>query len=288
MAAEGLTEVDLSTVDVPEAVNAAADSPDVSDETRTALQSFGSSSAASGSAGATTTAAAAGTQSAEHVAHQLNHVTYTTYEGDEIITQKLDFEFNSIDNSLDLEVDGDFSIDASSSTANGDGAVANNGDGDVTAATGDGAVATSGDGAVNALTGDGSQLVDGDLNTASGDGALLINGDNSGQANTGEGAVQAGDDIEGTVNTGDGAVTAGDDVEGSVNTGLNNGIVADDVDNAVVGDGNQTAQVDFLLTGAPQSVYVLDKATATPVPGKAGQPLRIDLEGEAHARHAGS
>jgi cytochrome c biogenesis protein len=32
-----------------------------------------------------------------------------------------------------------------------------------------------------------------------------------------------------------------------------------------------------LDAGASQSVYVLDKSTATPVPGEAGQPLRIDL-----------
>ena len=32
-----------------------------------------------------------------------------------------------------------------------------------------------------------------------------------------------------------------------------------------------------LDSGTSQSVYVLDKNTATPVPGKAGQPLRIDL-----------
>lgn len=66
----------------------------------------------------------------------------------------------------------------------------------------------------------------GDLNAVTGEQGQIIDGPNFGQANTGDGAVQAGDDASG-VNTG-------------VNTGINAG---GDVENAVVGDGNQTAQV---------------------------------------------
>jgi hypothetical protein len=51
MTAEGLTDVDLSAVDVPAAVSEAADSPDVPAETRTALQSF-TGSGSGGGAGA--------------------------------------------------------------------------------------------------------------------------------------------------------------------------------------------------------------------------------------------
>ncbi|MBB4910935.1 hypothetical protein [Actinophytocola algeriensis] len=66
----------------------------------------------------------------------------------------------------------------------------------------------------------------GDVNAVTGEQGQIIDGPNFGQANTGDGAVQAGDDASG-VNTG-------------VNTGINAG---GDVENAVVGDGNQSAQV---------------------------------------------
>ncbi len=53
----------------------------------------------------------------------------------------------------------------------------------------------------------------------------------------------------GNANTGDGAVQAGDDASG-VNTGVNTGINAGgDVENAVVGDDNQTAQVEGSADG---------------------------------------
>jgi hypothetical protein len=73
----------------------------------------------------------------------------------------------------------------------------------------------------------------GDVNAVTGEQGQIIDGPNFGQANTGDGAVQAGRDIE-----------------GSVNTGVNTGIVADDVENAVVGDGNQTAQVSGSADGS--------------------------------------
>jgi hypothetical protein len=72
----------------------------------------------------------------------------------------------------------------------------------------------------------------GDLNAVTGEQGQIIDGPNFGQANTGDGAVQAGDDASG-VNTG-------------VNTGINAG---GDVENAVVGDGNQTAQVEGSADG---------------------------------------
>lgn len=72
----------------------------------------------------------------------------------------------------------------------------------------------------------------GDVNAVTGEQGQIIDGPNFGQANTGDGAVQAGRDAEG-VNTG-------------VNTGINAG---GDVENAVVGDGNQTAQVEGSADG---------------------------------------
>lgn len=235
LTAQGVTDVDLSGVDVSAVVGSAAADPEVPAEARSALQNYSGSSAPPAHSG--------GSPSVEHVVQHLNYVTYATYEGDETITQNLDLDVTNVtDNSFDLDVDGNVfgDIDASNVSASGDGAVAGGddvnaatGDGaiaagdDVTAATGDGAVANSGDGDVNAATGDGSTVIDGDVNSASGDGAQIIDGDNFGQANTG-----------------DGAVLAGDDISGAVNTGVNTGIVADELDDAVVGDGNQTAQVD--------------------------------------------
>ncbi|MFC4070430.1 hypothetical protein [Actinoplanes subglobosus] len=227
LTAEGVTDVDLSGVDVSAVVGSAAADPGVPAEARTALHSH---------SGSTPPPASGGSPSVEHVVQHLNYVTYATYEGDETITQNLDLDVTNVtDNSFDLDVDGNVfgDIDASNVSASGDGAVA--GGDDVNAATGDGAVANSGDGDVNAATGDGSTVIDGDVNSASGDGAQVIDGDNFGQANTGDGAVQAGDDIS-----------------GAVNTGVNTGIVADELDDAVVGDGNQTAQVDG---GADESVF---------------------------------
>jgi hypothetical protein len=73
----------------------------------------------------------------------------------------------------------------------------------------------------------------GDVNAVTGEQGQIIDGPNFGQANTGDGAVQAGDDASG-VNTG-------------VNTGINAG---GDVENAVVGEGNETAQVSGSADGS--------------------------------------
>ena len=173
LAAQGVTDHDLSDVDVPGAVrDVCAVDPSVSPETRSALQSY-----TGGSAGPTHHA----TQSVEQVVQHLNYVTYQTYEGDDYITNIID---QSVDNSVNVDVDG----------------------------------TVFGGVDVNAVTGEQGQIID---------------GPNFGQANTGDGAVQAGDDAEG-VNTG-------------VNTGINAG---GNVENAVVGDGNQTAQVSGSADGS--------------------------------------
>ena len=168
LAAQGVTDHDLSNVDVPGAVREVCADPSVSPETRSALQSY-----SGGSAGPHAGAA----HGVEQVVQQLNYVTYQTYEDNDYIT-------NLIDNSVNVDVDGN----------------------------------VFGDLDVNAVTGDQGQIID---------------GDNFGQANTGDGAVLAGDDAKG------------------VNTGVNTGIVAgEDVDHAVVGDHNQTAQVEGSADGS--------------------------------------
>ena len=172
LAAQGVTDHDLSGVDVPGAVGAVCADPSVAAEHRSALQSY-----AGGTGGPPHTA----NPGVEQVVQHLNYVTYQTYEGDDYITNLID---QSVDNSTNIDVDGNVFGDL-------------------------------------------------DVNTVTGDGGQIIDGDNFGQANTGDGAVLAGDDAKG------------------VNTGVNTGIVAgDDVDHAVVGDHNQTAQVEGSADGS--------------------------------------
>jgi hypothetical protein len=96
LAAEGVTDHDLSNVDVPAAVREVCADPSVSQETRSALQSYtGGSAGPAHSAGAT--------QSVEHVVQHLNYVTYQTYEDNDVITNLID---QSVDNSVDVDVDG--------------------------------------------------------------------------------------------------------------------------------------------------------------------------------------
>ncbi|HEX5597732.1 MAG TPA: hypothetical protein VFX61_17210 [Micromonosporaceae bacterium] len=208
LAAQGITDNDLSGCNVQQVVGEAIGSPDVPHETRTALQPY--------SGGGPTPPhhpVQPPPQShhapVENVVQHLNYVTYVTYEGDDYITQQLINIDNSqhIDNSVNVDIDvdgnlhGGIDIDTTNVNALGDGSVANAGDGDVNAATGAG--------------------------------AQIIDGDNHGQANTGDGAVQVGGNNQ-----------------GAVNTGTNSGIIAgDDVEQAVVGDNNQTVQIDGSTDG---------------------------------------
>jgi hypothetical protein len=214
LAEQGITDADLSGLDMRQLVADCAAGHDLPYSTQQSLQSY-----TSGGSGPSYPVShpPATSHSASEVVQHLNYVTYATYEGDEQITQQLisyeDYSTN-IDNSVDVDVDGDvdgdLDIDTTNVNATGDGAVAA-GDDAEGVATGDGAVA-AGDDIENAATGDGSQIID---------------GDNFGQANTGDGAVLVGDDLEAPVNTGEFT-----------------GVQADgDVENTVVGDDNETAQV---------------------------------------------
>lgn len=214
LAEQGISDADLSGLDMRQLVADCAEGHDLPYSTQQAMQSYTSGG---GGPSYPVSAPPATSHTASEVVQHLNYVTYATYEGDEQITQQLisyeDYSTN-IDNSVDVEVDGDvegdFDLETNNVSATGDGAVAAGEDAEGVA-TGDGAVA-AGEDVENAATGDGSQIID---------------GDNLGQANTGDGAVQSGGDIEAPVNTGD-----------------FDGVQADgDVENSVVGDDNQTAQV---------------------------------------------
>lgn len=142
LAAQGVTDHDLSGVDIPEAVREASADPAVSPETRSALQSYtGGASGPAHSAGAA--------QSVEHVVQHLNYVTYQTYEGDDYITNLID---NSVDNSVDVDVDGVVFGDVDVDAVTGEQGQIIDGDNHGQANTGDGAV-LAGDDAKGVNTG---------------------------------------------------------------------------------------------------------------------------------------
>jgi len=169
LAAQGVTDHDLSAVDMESVVQAACADPSVSQDARSAVQggySGGGGPSSHGGGGI------------DSVVQHLNYVTYQTYEGDDYITNLID---NSVDNSVDIT---------------------------------------------------GNVFGDVNVNNASGDGSQIIDGDNLGQANTGDGAIQAEGDVTGA------------------NTGVNTGVISGgDAKGNVVGDDNQTAQVEGSADG---------------------------------------
>lgn len=216
LTAQGVTDADLSGVDVRQIVGDVCGSGSVAPEMRSALQSY-----TSGSAGP---AEAMHHVATERVVQQLSYVTNVAYQDDHSVVSVINDSSTTIDQSTNVDVEGDFTgnIDVDQVNATGDGAVAAGPGSDVTAATGAGSQA--------------------------------IGGDNLGMANTGDGAVQIGNapltgfpppagsgpilrDVGGVPGFGTGI--------GPINTGTNTGVMAGGpVDHTVVGDGNQTANVE--------------------------------------------
>jgi hypothetical protein len=143
LAAQGVTDHDLSAVDMQSVVQAACADPSVSQEARSAVQG-----GYSGGGGAPASHSGGGIDS---VVQHLNYVTYQTYEGDEYIT-------NMIDNSVDITgtVIGDVDVN----NASGDGAQIIDGDNFGQANTGDGAIQAEGD-VTGANTGTNTGVVSG-------------------------------------------------------------------------------------------------------------------------------
>lgn len=213
LAAQGITDNDLTGLDVRQVAGDAAQGIGVAPETREALQEYcGGGYPAPDYPVHPPAPGEHYPQPVDEIVQHLNYITYTTYEGDEYITQTITQvnqeidQSTNIDNSTTVDVDGnvhgDIDVDATNANAL-DGGIAGAGSGDVIGSTGHG-----------------------DVNAATGDRAQVIDGDNYGQANTGDGAVQVGGYNDGPINTGE-----------------NTGIVGDD-NQAVIGDHNQTAQVD--------------------------------------------
>ena len=237
LAEQGITDADLSGLDMRQLVSDCAADYDLPPNTQQALQSYTSGG---GSSYPVSTPPATSHTASEVVQH-LNYVTYATYEDNDTITQQLiNYEDNStnIDNSVDVDVDGDFDGDIETTNVN---------------ATGDGAVA-AGDDATGVATGDGAVAAGDDIEDS------LVN--------TGDGAVLADGDIEAPVNTGTftGVQTEGDVENVVVGDDNQTAQVSGDADNSTFnfGDGDVTnfgeADIDdsAIATGSGDATNVSD------------------------------
>jgi len=181
-AVEGLTEHDLSGVDVQQLVGQVCGELNLPPDVRGVLQSYASGHPApAGGLTLPPPSHAVAQQSVEQVVQHMNYVTYVSHENNPVITTNI--IDNSIDNSthvnVDGEVHGDITVDPTNVNATGDGAVANAGDGPVTAATGDGSQAVGGANNGNMSTGDGSVTgnnIDGPINTGTITGGVQADG----------------------------------------------------------------------------------------------------------------
>lgn len=209
LVAQGVTEHDLSGLDMPAIVQQACGDPGFPAEARTALQSYTSGGGGGGGGGQYTPPShpvTSGPQSMEQVVQHLTYVTQVTNDNDiinEIVDQSTNIEVGD-------DFDGNIDVDTNNAFADGDGAVA---------------VGEADD--VNVATGENSQAVN--------DSTIGNNQVNS------EGAVAAGDDIDAPVVTGTNTgIVADGDVEDSI-VGNDNQQQANDVDV----DGDNDGVINF-------------------------------------------
>jgi hypothetical protein len=247
LAAQGVTEHDLSGLDMPAITQIACGEPGFPAEASRALQSY-TSGGGGGGGGYTppTHPVTSGSHSMEQVVQHLTYVTQVTNDND-IINEIVDQSTNV---TVGDDFDGDIDIDTNNANASGAGAVAVGEADDVNAATGANSQVVDGDiEGDNLFNSDGAVSVDGDLeapvvtgvNTgivADGDVDRAIVGDNNEQqAND----VDVDGDNDGVINFGDGDVNNVNDStldNSNVGSGTN---IADNDDSAIgLGDGDVT------------------------------------------------
>jgi hypothetical protein len=211
LAVQGVSEHDLSGVDMPAAIAEACGTPGFPADAASALQSY-TSGGGGGGGGYQPPPPAHGPQPVEHVVQQLQYVNYVTHENNTNIQQTI------LDQSTTIGVGDNFSgeIDIDNVSASGEGSVAAGEGSDVAAATGDN-----------------SQVID--------DSIVGQNQNNS------AGAVQVGEDNNAPIVTGTntGVVNDGDINAPVLANSSNSGVIADgDVDRTIVGDNNEQTNVD--------------------------------------------
>jgi hypothetical protein len=228
LTARGITEGDLSSVDVNGLARDACGGPGIPANVQTAVQS------------ATTVAPHPPAHSVDQVVQQMQEVVSVAYEGDTIINNHIIQNNNDTNIDVEGDFDGDIDVDNENTNAS-EGGVANSGDGDVTAATGDRANAVGGDNRGNVNSGDGAVLADGDIsapvNTGTNSGVIAdgdvndtVVGDHNNTANVDGDADEAvfnfgGGDVSQANDNAvtDGAVSSGGDATNVSNNSASNG-----------------------------------------------------------------
>ena len=246
LVAQGITEHDLSGLDMPGITQIACGEPGFPAEASRALQSYTSGGGGGGGYTPPTHHVTSGPQSMEQVVQHLTYVTQVTNDNDiinEIVDQSTNVEVGD-------DFDGELDIDSNNANASGAGAVAVGEADDVNAATGDNSQVVDGDiEGDNLFNSDGAVSVDGDLeapvvtgtNTgivADGDvDDAIVGNNNEQQAND----VDVDGDNDGVINFGDGDVNNVNDStldNSNVGSGTN---IADNDDSAIgLGDGDTT------------------------------------------------
>lgn len=201
LAAEGVGNYDLAGVNMQQAVQQAVQGSNAPQHVQQSVQQGYAGGGGGGGYAPPPSTPPAGVSPADYLVQHVNYVTYSTYEGDDYISQQLinqenyDYSTN-IDNSVNLDGKfyGDVELDVNNVNATGDGAVAA-GEDVYGAATGDGAVAAGGD--INAPVntgnftgvqagGDVTNTAVGDYNTQSAD--VNINAEDGSAVAFGEGS----------------------------------------------------------------------------------------------------
>jgi hypothetical protein len=264
--AQGLSEHDLSGVDMNQAILQACQTPGFPPDAASALQSYVSGGGGGGGGGYTAPPPPAhGPQPVEHVVQQLQYVNYVTHEGDTTIQQTI------IDQSTNVEIGDNFSgslggIDVDNAAATGEGSVA------------------GGAGDVNAATGEGSQVID--------DSTVGQNQNNS------DGAVQVGGNADGPIVTAanSGVINDGD-IDAPVLVGsTNTGVIADgDVDDTIVGNNNSQqnpdveGDVDGVISfGSGNEINNVNDSTVTDSSVGSGTNVSNNSANDGSAINAGS